>query len=50
MCDAVVCHRLICKGDFLGHFFFNYYVLLVKELNVIIFQGVAAFAVVYGMY
>jgi hypothetical protein len=38
MHDEVVCHRLIKIGDFLGGLFLSNHVVLVEELNVVIFQ------------
>jgi hypothetical protein len=49
MRDTVVCQKLVGKEDFLGSLFLNNHGVLVKELNVVIFQGVHAFALVCGM-
>ena len=47
--DAVVCQKLVGKEDFWGSLFLNNHGVLVKELNVVIFQGVPSFAIVCRM-
>jgi hypothetical protein len=49
MRDAFVCQKSVGKEDFWGSLFLNNHGVLVKELNVVIFQGVHSFALVCGM-
>ena len=49
-CDATICQRVVQIGDFfLLGLFLNNYVVLVKEVNVVIFQGVQSFPLVCRM-
>jgi len=49
MRDSVVCKKLVGKEDFLGSLVLNNHGVLVKELNVVFFQGVHSSALVCGM-
>ena len=48
MRDAVICQKLVGKED-CGSLFLNNHGVLVKEMNVVIFQGVHSFALECGM-
>jgi hypothetical protein len=51
LCNGAVYHRLIQIGDFFSFLslFLTNHVVLVKELNVVIFQGVCSFVFLCGM-